>query len=122
MRVVVRFIAFVLVPALGLAACHTPRLGKMGDTCGRTDDCEAPLRCLGAVCRDGLAGAEGVLLPRTAGGARPPDKRPATESAPAEPTPVPADAPPPAAGNGGLRPTRPPDEAAVPAAGVPGVH
>lgn len=115
MRVVIRITLLVLLPAFGVTACRSPRLGTSGDTCGRTDDCEAPLRCLGAVCRDGLAGPEGKVLPRTANGPRPHGELPPLNAAPTEPTPPPA-------GLGGQLATRPPDETAIPAAGVPGVH
>jgi hypothetical protein len=110
------------VGVLGTAGCRSPRLGGTGDTCGRTDDCEAPLRCVQAVCRDPAArvgepaAVEAAPRPPTVRGALPPLSDPPR-------TPLPVGAPP--AGNGGVDPTRPmpvPDEPAVPAAGLPGQH
>lgn len=117
MRAVASPTLLVLAVALGLTACRSPRLGATGDTCGRTDDCEAPLRCLDAVCRDALPGLAGKPLPRTADtprprGALPPLNAASTESvSPAAGVPA-----------AGQLPTQPPDEAAVPAAGLPGQH
>lgn len=120
-----RLVLCLALGVLGVAACRSPRPGGAGDTCGRTDDCEAPLRCVQAVCHDPVSrGGE----PAAVGGVtpRPPAARstlpPLSETAP-PPAHVSFGAPP--AGYGGVDPARPllaPDEHAVPAAGLPGQH
>lgn len=120
-----RLVLCLALGVLGVAACRSPRPGGAGDTCGRTDDCEAPLRCVQTVCRDpssrgGEPAAVGGVTPR------PPAARstlpPLSDTAP-PPAHALVGAPP--AGYGGVDPTRPlpaPDENAVPAAGLPGQH
>lgn len=113
-------LAVACVAVLALSACRSPRLGASGDTCGRTDDCEAPLRCVDAVCRDVVAGAGARPLPRTADVPRPRGALPPLNAGTPAETPAPADTAP--AGLGGRLATQPPDETSVPPAGLPGQH
>jgi len=111
----------LLVGVFG-AGCRSPRPGGAGDTCGRTDDCEAPLRCVQSVCHDpssrtGVQAATGAKQrPAAARGTLPPlsDVPPADTLVGAPP-----------AGVGGVGPgSQAPVsvEGAVPAAGLPGEH
>lgn len=60
MRSVIILAAITVACGASGGASDSGRLGSEGDSCLRTADCEAPLRCVGNVCRDGDVTSQGA--------------------------------------------------------------